>query len=170
MCQGITSKGKKCKKKTEPYCHLHKAPKKTKYQRTIERGPRATDKAGHIYIYRLDADPDHYYKIGRTERTVEKRLAEWKNSILVRSFEVKFNRHVERLIHLKLDHCRIYRYAISETQFCDVWKANGEPVTERDALLKQENRLTAAGKQIEWVICYLDVIVDEIKSILLSIP
>lgn len=169
MCQGTTSKGKKCKKKAEPYCHLHtptKEPKKTKYEKAILRGPRKTDKAGFIYIYRLEADPDHYYKIGRTERTVEKRLAEWKNSILVRSFEVKFNRHVERLIHLKFDHRRIYRYPISETQFCDVWKATGEPVTGRDALLKEGNRLGGSGKSVEWFVEYLDVIVEEISKII----
>ena len=162
MCQGTTKKGKKCKKAGEPFCHLH-GPKLTVAERKIEkkkaRGPSKSDGPGFIYIYMLDNDPDHFYKIGRTTRTVEKRLKEWKGSRLVRSFPVKHNKHAERLIHLHLDAKRIYRYKTPEG-YCNIWKSNGDPVLTRDAELKEKYKLSASGKEIEWFICYLDEVVD----------
>lgn len=44
----------------------------------MKQGPSKSDGPGYIYIYYLAHDPeDTYYKIGRTKRSVEKRMKEW---------------------------------------------------------------------------------------------
>lgn len=162
MCQGITQKGNKCKKKEEPYCFLHKPVQpikgliiestnvQKKLERRLKRGPSKSDGPGHIYVYYLSDDNDYYYyKIGRTERSVEERLKEWKGAICKKYWKVQHQKFAERLIHIVLDDCRVYRYILQD-DICSIWKTDGEPVTERDALLKECNKLSACNKMIEW--------------------
>lgn len=163
MCQGKTQKGEKCKKPTEPYCHLHEPkefefpvpvdhlPAKTqaKIKRRLQKPPSQSDGPGYIYIYTLPEDGP-YYKVGRTERLVEHRIKEWKGAQLKKAYAVDYQKKMERLIHLYLDPSRVYRYQVAKGKVCTVWKSNGDPVTKYDAKLKEENKLEALSKQVEW--------------------
>lgn len=166
MCQGTTTAGKQCKRKTEPYCHQHQtAPvvqvpfpidtlsKKVqnKIKKRVTKPPSESDGPGYIYVYTLDSDPPSYYKIGRTKRTPEKRVKEWGKGAKLRAwFKVPYQKKAEALIHLYLDHVRIYRYQLDNGKVCSVWKDDGEPVTNKDEKLKKNNKLSARTKQIEW--------------------
>ena len=48
-----------------------------KIEKRLTKSPSDSDGPGYIYVYTLDSDPPHYYKIGRTKRTPEKRIKEW---------------------------------------------------------------------------------------------
>lgn len=169
MCKGKTLAGEPCRLKEEPYCRHHKDQKDEnivvpypikdltkKIQRKIELKSQKkfskTDGPGHIYIYYIDADKkDSYYKIGRTSTTVKKRLSKWKDSILKKSYAVKHEKKSERMIHLYLDHVRVYRYYIEEEKgYCTVWKSTGEAVTKKDEVLKNKYKLEGRNKHIEW--------------------
>lgn len=177
MCQGKTKEGKDCKRKEEPFCYLHRVPspggemidlshlpKSTqgKFLNRRKKPPSLTDGEGYIYVYVLGNDKHEYYKIGRTARTPEKRLKEWKGSKLKEAYVVHNQKRMERLIHLYLDHVRIYRYEVKPGVLCSVWKKTGEPVTPEDARLKEEYKLSALGKQIEW----FRIEWDELREIL----
>lgn len=216
MCQGITTKGKKCKLKQEPYCRHHQPvvattavatttgiilKKKTKeflipkgtslvlqgvpkaaltfpldvshltnkirnrIAKYMKDGPTKKDGPGHIYVYYCPQDnpEDTYYKIGRTERSVDARLKEWKKkdgAVLKKSWKVSHQKFIEKLIHAYLDAVRVYRYSVSHTittggngvnnVYCTIWKSTGEPVDLMDAHLKATNKLEARTKHIEW--------------------
>lgn len=169
MCQGHSIKtGKKCKNKQEPYCHHH-APveNKPEYQypvpvtdltrkiqrkikTRIEKPPSKSDGPGYIYVYVLETDSyDSYYKIGRTARTPEKRLKEWKGAVLKKAYKVNHQKKTERLIHLYLDHVRVYRYETPDG-YCSVWKDDGTCVGKRDEKRKDKYKLEARKKHVEW--------------------
>lgn len=126
----------------------------------IKRGPSKTDGYGHIYVYELETDePGMYYKIGRTARSVDKRLAEWKGSRLVASYRVEFNKMAEFMIHSYLDDARVYRYDRDYV----VWKATGVPVLGGP---KQTN-LRGKKKEIEWFRCSferIDALMQQIRK------
>jgi len=172
MCQGFTKAGKPCKNKhKEPFCKLHQpvitastlptiatnildlshCSKKiqNKIMSKFKKGPSKTDGEGYIYVYKLD-ESDKYYKIGRTSRTVDKRLKEWKGSILQVCWKVKYQKMAEAVLHAYLDHVRVYRYKLDDNKICTVWKSSGEPVTKEDVKLKNEHKLEARTKMIEW--------------------
>lgn len=160
MCQGKTKSGKVCKNKTEPYCHLHEdqvlpvavpweLSKKIerKILTKVKKGPSKSDGPGRLYIYHLDsAEP--YIKIGMTERTSEKRLKEWKGAKLIVDFAAKHRRLTERLVHLYLDHVRVYRYVLENGAYYTIWKNSREPVEENGPPLHE--RLKGISKQVEW--------------------
>ncbi len=151
MCQGITSKGKPCKKKTEPYCSYHVGDTNKKKLSTVEKrlikGPSKTDGPGYIYIYYLATDEsDTFYKIGRTSKTVEKRLSQWKGSILKKSYYVNHQKLAERLIHMELDNVRVYRYTLEDGSRFSIWKSDGKPVAEE---LPEGIKLSVLTKEIE---------------------
>ena len=177
QCQGKTAKSVRCKRFVSgTYCYQHIPEKEEEWIRQgyptpsskideghrrkikskLKRGPSQKDKEGYIYIYYLKTDKRvRYFKIGRTSTTVEKRLKQWEKEspsppVLVESFKVKHSIFCERLIHLYLDYCRVYRYKVSKNRFCTVWKVSGECVTERDEKLKDRNRLEGMKKQTEW--------------------
>lgn len=167
MCQGITKKGTKCKLPKEPYCHLHEPMKldfplptfdltskiQKKIQTLLEKGPTKRDGKGFIYVYYLITDnKDCFYKIGRTSRTVDKRLKEWgKNVKLKRSWKVDNEKWTEKMIHAYLDAVRVYRYQIDDTnEYCNVWKSDRKCITKKDEKLKEKHKLEGRKKNIEW--------------------
>lgn len=169
MCQGKSVKtGKPCKNKQEPYCRHHKPTGdepayqfpvsveglsrriQNKIQTRLEKPPSKSDGPGYLYVYTLETDShDSYYKIGRTARTPEKRLKEWKGGILKKAYAVNHQKKAERLVHLYLDYARVYRYETPDG-YCSIWKDNGEPVGKRDARRKKAHTLEARKKHIEW--------------------
>lgn len=167
MCQGITKDGKKCKKTKEPYCHLHEPMKfdfplpilelTTKVQKKIhkhlKKTPSKSDGKGHIYCYYLTSDTeDCFYKIGRTNRTVDVRLKEWGEGVKLKcSWEVKHEKWMEKLIHTYLDSIRVYRYQIDDTEeYCNVWKTDMKCISKHDEDLKENHKLEGRKKNIEW--------------------
>lgn len=179
MCQGRTIKKEKCKNKTEPFCHLHEPKEfvhpisvihlttstKNKIKRRLQKPVSKTDGPGFIYVYTLPED-GQYFKIGRTERSVEQRIKEWKGAILKKNYPVAYQKKTERLIHLYLDHCRVYRYQIAKGKICTIWKSNGEPVTDYDATLKEKHKLSVLTKQVEWFNCPWEEIDTIISSVI----
>ena len=131
MCNG---NGKPCSSKLTPYCKRH--------------GPTKADGPGFIYIYRISGDITDYYKIGRTAKSVQKRIEQWgKNTILVESYYVKFQKMAERYIHGLLDEYRVYRYTLENGAYYSVWKRTNKPV-EGEIVLKE--KLQGSKKHIEW--------------------
>lgn len=186
-CKGITLKDKPCSRNAETkseYCYQHKKQGKTKKieipglkdneitqkaRVKLAKGPSTTDCKGHIYIYYLLSDEreaESYWKIGRTTQTVEKRLSQWSSNgrlHLKKTYEVKYNKLAESVIHKLLDKERVYRYAyktgknLDATRFHTVWKNNREPVLDtqnrQSEVLAGELKLEGSKKQIEWFIC-----------------
>jgi hypothetical protein len=114
-------------------------------QARVKRGPSKTDGYGHIYVYELKSDePGMYYKIGRTARSVDKRLSKWKDSCLVSSYRVEHNKMAEFIIHAYLDDARVYRYDRNYV----IWKSNGVPV-----LGGPVESTRGKKKEIEWFRC-----------------
>lgn len=164
MCQGTVRGGRQCSRKQEPYCHQHQptnvqlpmAPSAllpTKYVRRIEtkikKGPTKSDKAGWIYVFYKKSDKnDTFYKIGRTERDVEKRLNEWPGSILLCKFRVEYNKMAENLIHKYLAHVRAFRYLQDDGKYVSVWADTGEPVFKDT----KDGKKSAKSKEIEWFV------------------
>lgn len=115
----------------------------------LKRGPTKNDKPGHIYSYYLNLDEKQglsYYKIGRTEQKLHIRLSQWKGSVLKKGFPVSFNRFAERLIHLSLAFCRIYRYE-HENGYHSVKALSGKVVEDSQKLEKLGK---GHKKHIEW--------------------
>lgn len=164
MCQGIVKGGRQCSRKKEPYCHQHEptsvglpvAPAAllpTKYVRRIEtkvkKGPTKSDKAGWIYVFYKECDKaDTFYKIGRTEREVEKRLKEWPGSVLLCKFRVEYNKLAESLIHKYLAHVRAFRYLQEDGKYVSVWADTGEAVFNDG----KDGKKSAKCKEIEWFV------------------
>lgn len=67
---------------------------------------------GHIYVYRIENDDPHYFKIGFTTKAVHQRLDEWPGSVLVHSWRTEFPQYAEAIIHLYLYHWRCYRFVL----------------------------------------------------------
>jgi hypothetical protein len=179
MCQGKTLKGKKCKKPEEPFCYLHRpkedpneqahldhlAPKiQKKIQKTLKNGPSKKDGKGFIYVYNLG--PDGYYKIGRTKRSVAKRLKEWGKDVkFVAQYSTDNEKYTEALIHLHLDHVRVYRYRINDEFYISIWKNSREPVEESDRVLMETHKLHGISKNTEWFRIEWEIIEKTIERI-----
>lgn len=84
----------------------------------IRNGPSDCDKEGFLYVFQKKGDDTfpgyswEYFKIGRTEQEKPKdRLDQWKfEKRIVMVWKVKYNRLAERLVHLFLDHFRVFRF------------------------------------------------------------
>lgn len=97
---------------------------------------------------------------GMTEKHVDERMAEWeeehKSRVIKRAFyEVQHSvKFVERIIHLYLDYCRVHRTPTSDTKetlFRSVWASTGEIIDdEQNKKIKDDERLVAAHKHVEW--------------------
>ena len=116
-CKAINStNGKRCKNsaKSNGYCHIkshqnqkivventihaidlgfdYKSKNTTtavdKIHNSLRKGPTKQDEYGSIYIYKIRGDVNSLYrKIGRTKRLPERRLKEWPNSYLIKSWQ-----------------------------------------------------------------------------------
>lgn len=108
---------------------------------------------GSIYIYCLmDDKVEDLWKVGMTRRTADIRLLEWQaehrtSRILKKSeFVVKQSvAYLERLVHLYLDYCRVYRTPLGDGRFRSVFSATGEAIENAD-----EKGGVATRKQVEW--------------------
>lgn len=134
----------------------------------INRGPKQSDTTGYLYVYSLaDEVGLNYWKIGMTSRDdLEIRLKEWQSKhaghtiVLKRSYrmEVKATRCLERVVHLYLDHKRMYRYQVSApngTYLVSIWSATGDPIDDAGRRTwisgaDPKQRLHSSGKMVEW--------------------
>lgn len=134
-----------------------------KLRRKLKAGPRPNTprgrhKGGSIYVYCLvdDEQGPHLYKVGQTTDAVERRLASWARkhsgreikccAIYVVNQDVAW---VERVVHLYLDYCRVYRYPlVASGQLESVWAATGEPLDGKQPA-SPRSRLVSE-KMIEW--------------------
>lgn len=132
-----------------------------KLRRRLQSGPRNSklnQTAGFIYVYALPDDaPFTYFKVGRTEQPLKERMKQWSKTHgctveLMASFGVDRNlAWCERLIHLYLDYCRMYRYPVDaddgKITYYNVWKTTGKPVTP---FATGEPARVAKNKHTEW--------------------
>jgi T5orf172 domain len=131
-----------------------------KLRSKLRRRPPKNDKEdGYIYVYGIRGERVlNYWKVGMTERAdVEKRVGEWrrthgKGAVELRDhFRTRHPKHVERVIHLFLAYCRMYRYQLSDGSFHSVWAESGDVIKdgqEQEAV--DGERLVAKHKHIEW--------------------
>jgi hypothetical protein len=137
----------------------------------LNKSPPSKDQpGGFIYVFYLPHERDlHYYKIGYTERPVEERLEEWgeKHKLeLAVSYGVKANVHkTESLIHLYLAYCRLYRTPNAHG-FHSVYKVSGKVIQDGQQNRKDDERLVAKSKEIEWFCAPLKEILATIEGIL----
>lgn len=131
-----------------------------KLKTRLLRGPAAkSDSPGYLYVYSLAGEEGmNYWKIGMTTRTMTERKKEWQSkhpnhTLVLKEYYylptpvIKF---LERVVHLYLDHKRMYRYPVGKL-LISVWSATGEQI--HDANWKQQKepaKLKALGKMIEW--------------------
>jgi hypothetical protein len=135
-----------------------------KLRRKLKAGPRPTTprhgtRGGSIYVYCLEEDDhENLYKVGMTSDSVDKRLQAWarkhKGTILKRIAEYVVNQDVEwveRIIHLYLDYCRVYRYprSGSGSGLESVWAATGKPLDTGSEPISPRS-LLVTEKMIEW--------------------
>lgn len=140
---------------------------RNKLRRRVAAGPRvATDGPGYIYAFWLKHEEGRsYWKIGVTQRsTPEDRMREWESAFPGRELCVKrvyavdapAAKFVERVIHLYLDHRRMYRYPMENKRLLSVWSATGEVIEDADykALAKGTStgvpKPIAKYKMVEW--------------------
>lgn len=131
-----------------------------KIKSRLKRGPSDKDGHGYIYMYRHTKDYDvRYRKIGRTERLSARRLEEWPDSVLIKSWRCRRNRFAEVLIHWLLDRVRVYRYVVGKDPktgleiFLTVNKVTKKHVQDLAySYLSKHGDLSVAGKHkhIEW--------------------
>lgn len=134
-----------------------------KIRSKLKAGPAASDGKGYIYIYHL-AHERHldYWKIGRTEQTVDSRLKQWQEEhkghrvVLSRKYEVPYNKWAESLIHLYLAYCRMHRYPYGKG-FHSVWALDPNEVIQDGQEVPVDQRgkhkIAAMHKHIEWFKC-----------------
>ncbi len=169
---------------TEPWVTLklptpHKDIRKSvlaKLRTKLRQAPeKRSGGVGHIYVYHLKGEHKAglmYWKVGMTERAVDVRMAEWERThknnhvLLAKSYRVeRAHKWVERVVHLYLDYCRVYRYALEKSDtFYTVWAATGAscgPVEENEP-----EDLVAVHKQVEWF--HSDTL-DELDAIIRSV-
>ena len=90
---------------------ITKNPPSVNPKRSLGAGAETTF-GGHIYVYRIENDDPHYFKIGFTTKAVHQRLDEWPGSVLVHSWRTEFPQYAETIIHLYLYHWRCYRFVL----------------------------------------------------------
>ena len=174
-CTGITKKGKRCKNHAisgSDYCHVHRPKEEpepwdalnvkpstpplnkstlNKIRKKMKKGPTKKDGCGYIYVYYLREEMGYnHWKIGRTKKSVAKRLKQWgTNCTLQYDWYTEYHEMAERLIHLYLDDVRFYRYPATKKGKSDylVWKKDGKPVRGGK---EDRDRMHAQGKQVEW--------------------
>lgn len=125
--------------RVEPHAKLS-AKALAKLTELLYRGPNAAaDKPGHIYQFVHAADHPSLYKIGYTHRTPERRLAEWTGAKLHASWAVPEAAHfAESIIHVLLDHWRVYRYTFAdpdhpgERHALSIWKQTGTIIEDAE--------------------------------------
>ena len=135
------------------------------------RAPKSNPHSGFIYVFYLKREKGlHYYKIGYTERPVEERLEEWSDKHdleLYASYHVTCNVHkFESLIHLYLAYCRMYRYPNDRGGFHSVFKLSGKIIRDGQENEKEDERLVAKNKEIEWFCAPIAEILEIIEGIL----
>lgn len=135
-----------------------------KLRRKLKAGPRATtprsgNRGGSIYVYCLEGDDhENLYKVGMTSDSVDRRLQAWarkhKGTTLRRVATYVVGQDVawvERVVHLYLDYCRVYRYPRVGGGLHSVWAATGKPLLEdADAAAVSPRSLLVTEKMIEW--------------------
>lgn len=130
-----------------------------KLRRRLKEPSFARDeKAGVIYAYRLEGDPENFFKVGRTERsTAAKRMSEWarqhgRELECVREWPLPHGcKWTERVIHLYLDKCRLIRYEDGE-KLVDFWFSDDTPLVEGS------RKQAAMHRHVEWFRVKLDVL------------
>ena len=147
---------------------------------------------GYVYIYYLQQDQhDHpnYWKVGTTsEGRVEKRMREWDRvhgaeagCTLKRVYPTQSHRFAERVIHLYLHYCRVYRYRLEEEEeedkkkkpirYHSVWAKTNKAVEEEEEEEEEEKEgngrvLRAKHKHVEWFIAPLQDIHVVIRDVI----
>jgi len=147
-----------------------------KLQTRIARGPTKSDEEGFIYIYYLPNDCYHYWKIGKTSKKVDTRMDEWSKAhkvrvLLKKSFKVKYAKYAERLIHLYLDHLRVYRYPVGR-KFKTIMAKSGLIVDDADwkELSKDYTNYVSSKKFVEWFMERdIDWVIELIEKIIKAI-
>jgi hypothetical protein len=138
-----------------------------KIRRKLRAGPRKDRSGGSIYVYRLvgDSHPD-LYKVGQTTGSVERRLASWARkhgSEVKRVAQYVVSQDVawvERVVHLYLDYCRVYRYPLLNGGGLEsVWAATGEPLDPQSPPVSPRSRLVTE-KMIEWFAAPFEQVID----------
>lgn len=131
---------------------------------------------GSIYVYSIASEAgSNYYKVGMTEKEADERLAEWakthKARILKKCvFKVEKNvKLIERIIHLYLDYCRMYRTPTNDNKeklFRSVYKVTGEIIDdEQNKKIGKDKRLVANNKFVEW----FHAPITDIKTVIESV-
>jgi hypothetical protein len=146
-------------------------------RRRLIKGPRPNDPAGFIYVYYYAHEREAgFWKVGKTERTVEERLGEWKRSQggdvsqlqLQEAFPVRRNvYYIERVIQMYLRYCNVHRYPI-DGGFRSVWALDGQPV-DNDAVV-DNGAPPAVSKQVEWFHVPLDELLAVVRPLADKLP
>jgi len=141
--------------------------------RTFLNSSKGEKKGGYIYIFFLPREKKlSYWKIGYTERTVEERIREWSTKYpleVYKTFKIENGvQYYESLIHLYLTYCRIYRYP-HENGYQSVYKLNPSAVIQDGQQIKDDERLVAKNKEIEWFCAPIRDILGVIEPIVKKI-
>ena len=206
-CIQTTAKKKQCSRKavlTDVYCKQHGgkvtyttttatvaglpalpsengAKINAKITKLLKREPPTSGNGGgSIYVYRMARETGlNYWKVGMTERSVDKRMREWEKThkdrvICVDRFLLTNNVALaEELIHLYLDYCRMYRSPSESdtdgTLFRSTWFRSGELIKDAqwEKIQSQKERLVASKKHNEWFCCEkktLDAVVHAVVA------
>lgn len=148
-----------------------------KLRAALKRGPSKSDEArsGFVYVYRLRYDGGaDYWKVGMTTRgDCGRRLAEWKATYAkeagftaIRTYATRAPRFAERLVHLYLHYCRMYRYPLERGKrgHHSVWALDNRVIKDGQ---QTENRkgLVARRKNTEWFCAPLATIHAHLREI-----
>ena len=142
-----------------------------KIRTKIARGPTVSeDTEGCIYVYQIVGE-EHldYFKIGKSSKTAEERTKEWQKHHKLRlmfSQAVECNvGFIERVIHLYLNYCRLYRYPLaSGGGFKSVYVRKPDEIIE-DGQHTEEQRVVAKNKLTEFFCCPLDEVQHVIETL-----
>jgi hypothetical protein len=115
-----------------------------------------TASTGFIYVYSLSNEVGkNFWKVGMTTRSdYTKRIKEWTavhakgdGKLVTKSvYTVEANcKILERLIHLHLDYCRMYRYPNGKGGYLTIYKTTGALVEE-----EEDDRPVVKDKLTEW--------------------
>jgi hypothetical protein len=149
----------------------------SKIRTKLKRGPTKDDaKGGSIYVDRMARETGlNYWKVGMTDRTADKRMNEWESTHKDRIIRVdryvltKNHLLAERLIHLCLDYCRMYRYPSygkDGTYFKSVWKRTGKVIQDAQlAKIDKDQRAVAKNKHVEWFCCDKETLDEVVQSV-----
>jgi len=130
------------------------------------------EEEGYIYVYGIAGERAlNYWKVGMTARAdAHARVDEWRRAhnkrhavVLRGQFHTRHPKRVERVIHLYLAYCRMYRYEYEEeigngtavsgavSKFHSVWARDGAVVEDGQQLeAPTPHALAATRKHVEW--------------------